>query len=228
MSKKNTPTSKDVGANVLDELNTLVEKVTAWIGNPPALTGTEIRRSTKLRKGGETVIPTVAALANQFGLTSKAHPTDAMVAKMKMAQSLIPLHRKLVAATKQVGDTMFLANSESWASAAVHYATLSKMARSDGDVAKTLAPVTEFFAHRSPAVVQAEDAKRGGRKGSKAAKAAPAPVAATDAPGNGSPVAAAVAAPSNGGAGADAATATAPATPQAATPSPASVSATHS
>ena len=229
MSKKTKPTSTDVGANVLDELNALVGTVTKWLGNPPALTAADMRRSNKLRKGGETVIPTVAALADQFGLTSTVHPTDAMLAKAKMAQSLIPLHRKLVALTKQVGDTMFQANSESWESATVHYATLSRMARADGDVAKTLAPVKKFFASKSPAVVQAEDAKRGGRKGSKAAQAAKAPVAnaATESHGDVSSAAAPVTdAPSN--VAASSATATAPAATLPAAPSPASISASHS
>jgi hypothetical protein len=190
MSKKKTPTSTDVGTNVLDELTSLVEKVTALVGNPPALTAADMKRATKLRKGGETVIPTVAALSNQFGLTISSHPADTMVAKLKKAQSLIPLHKKLVTATKQVGDSIFQAQSESWASAAVHYATLSRIAKSDGDVAKTLAPVKQFFAHRAPAVVEAEDAKRGGKKGSKAAKAAKeAKAAATGAPSNGTPAA---------------------------------------
>jgi hypothetical protein len=216
MSKKKTPTPTDVGANILDELNELAGKVTKWVGSPPALTATDVRRSNKLRKGGETVIPTIAALADQFGLTSRVHPTDKMLAKAKTAQSLIPLHRKLVALTKQVSDTMFQANSESWDSATTHYATLSRMARTDGDVAKTLAPVTKFFASKSPAVVQAEDAKRGGRKGSKAAQAANASVANTAAGSHGdvsvSPGAAAVTdAPSNASAAASPATTTAPA-----------------
>jgi hypothetical protein len=172
MSKKQKPTSSDVGANVLGELDSFVKKVTALVGNPPALTAADIKRATKLRKGGEKFIPTIAALADQFGLTIASHPTDAMVAKMNQASSLAPLHKKLVAATKQVGDAIFQAQSESWDSAAVHYATLRRLAVKDGDVAKTLAPVTQFFAQRSATVVDAEDAKRGGKRGSKAAQAA--------------------------------------------------------
>jgi len=231
MSKKAKPTSTDAGTNALAQLVTLVETVTALVGNPPALTATDIKRSTKLRKGGETVIPTVAALANQFGLTSKAHPTDAMVEKAKLAQSLIPLHKQLVATTKQVGDAMFLANSESWASAAVHYATLRKMATTDGSVAKTLLPVTQFFAHRAPAVVTAADAKRGGKKGSKAAQAAKAAevaqaqVAAAEAHAHVSPAAPVTDAPVNNESPAPT---TAPATPPTAAPSPAPINAAHS
>jgi hypothetical protein len=170
MSQKQKPTSTNDGSSVLDELQSFIEKVTALVGQPPALTAADIKRSAKLRKGGETVIPTVAALSDRFGLSIPSHPTSDMVAKMTKAQSLIPLHRGLVAATKQVGDAIFQAQSQSWGSATVHYSTLRRLARSDGDVAKTLAPVTQFFAAKSPTVVEAEDAKRGGKKGSKAAK----------------------------------------------------------
>jgi hypothetical protein len=191
MSKKQKPTSSDVGANVLGELDSFVKKVTALVGAPPALTAADMKRATKLRKGGEKVIPTIAALSDQFGLTIASHPTDAMVAKMNQASSLAPLHKKLVAATKQVGDAIFQAQSESWDSAAVHYATLRRLAVKDGDVAKTLAPVTQFFAQRSTTVVDAEDAKRGGKKGSNAAKAAEAQAKDAEAPGNESPAPAA-------------------------------------
>ena len=228
--KKQSPTSTDAGTNVLSELNGVIEKVTALTGNAPALTATEIKRSTKLRKGGETVIPTIAALSDQFGLSFASHPTDAMVAKMKQAQSLIPLHRKLVAATKQVGDSIFQAHSESWASAAVHYAALRRIARTDDDVAKTLAPVTQFFKQRAPAVVEAEDAKRGGKKGSKAAKAAKeAKAAAAEAPSNESPAPAAAPAtpPATVAPATVTAAPTAPAS-QPAVPSAAPVGAPHS
>jgi hypothetical protein len=217
MSSKQKPTSTDASSNLLDELASFVAKVTALVGDPPALTATDIKRSAKLRKGGETVIPTVAALSDKFGLSIPSHPTSDMVAKVNLATSLIPLHRGLVAVTKQVSDAMFKAQSESWGSATVHYGTLRRLAKSDGDVAKTLAPVTQFFAHKTPAVVEAEDAKRGGKKGTKK-KAKP-----TSA-GSSQETQAAVAAPGTGAATVAAPTAAAT---QAAAPTAAPVVTTH-
>jgi hypothetical protein len=184
MKRKTKPTSTDVGANVLEELNGFIKKVTVLVGTPPALTGADIKRATKLRKGGEKVVTTIAALSDQFGLTFASHPTDAMVAQMNKANSLVALHRKLVAATKQVGDSIFLAQSESWKSAAVHYATLRKMAVTDGDVAKTLVPVTEFFARRPSTAVHSDGATSGGggKKGSTTAQAATTPATDTVTP----------------------------------------------
>jgi hypothetical protein len=170
MSKKTNPKKSDVSADKLEEAQSLLGQVTGIVGKSPALTGKERIRSVKLRKGGETVIPTVAALSAQFGLTVASHPTDAMVASAKKAQSLIALHKQLVAATKNVSDQMFTANSESWAAATVHYSMLRRLARTDGDLATALAPVTKFFSSRSATVVQAEDAKTGHRRGVKAPK----------------------------------------------------------
>lgn len=121
-----------------------------------------------------------------------------------------------MATTKQVGDTIFQAHSESWAAASVHYQALRGMASQDGDVAKTLAPVKQFFAKRTPAVVEAGDEKRGGRKGTKKAKPSKSSSEAT----------AAVETPGTPESPATAASPAA-ATPTA-TPSPASISAPHS
>ena len=178
------------------------------------MTGTDRRRSAKLRKGGETVIPTVAALASQFGLTVPGHPTATMLAQLKQAQDLIPLHKQMVIALKKVEDSIFLGHSQSWASATVHYSMLRRLAKKDGDLAEALAPASQFFARKSPAVVQAEDAKRGGKKGSKAARAAKAAQVAAVAEAH--PQVSPAAVP-----------ATAPATPQPAAPSPAPINATH-
>jgi hypothetical protein len=169
-SSRSTPsTTVSTG---LDEATKLVGQVTKIIGTAPALSVKDRKRSPKLRKGGETVIPTVAALSDRFGLTVADHPTTTMVQSAKKAQSLIPLYKQLVLATKQVADQMFSANSESWGSATVHYTMLKRLAKTNGDLETALAPVEQFFAHRSPAVIADEKVKKDARKAAKAAKSA--------------------------------------------------------
>jgi hypothetical protein len=214
-SQKQVTNVTDTSATVLDEAKSLIDKITALVGSLPAITVNDKQRSSKLRKGGETVIPTVAALATQFGLTVPGHPTATMLAQLNQAQDLIPLHKQMVTALKKVEDAIFLGHSQSWASATVHYSMLRRLAKKDGDLEKALAPASQFFARKSPAVVQAEDAKRGGKKGSKAAKAAKAAqvAAAAEAHPQVSP---------------EAVPATAPATPLPAAPSPAPINPPHS
>ncbi|HEY2516728.1 MAG TPA: hypothetical protein VGI39_37920 [Polyangiaceae bacterium] len=165
-------------SDLLDDAKALAAKVTALVGPAPALTLADVRRSTKLRKGGEKVIPTLTTLSEQAGIVVPSHPTDTMKQKMDLAESLVPLHKLLVVLTKQISDVLFLAQSDSWDAATVHYAVLRRLAQKNGDIARALAPVTQFFAARSAAVTAEEKAKRGGaRKGSKKK------VTSSDAPG---------------------------------------------
>jgi hypothetical protein len=186
-SRKTNPKKKSsvVDSNGLDQAKSLLGQVTAIVGPAPALTATDRKRSAKLRKGGETVIATVATLSDQFGLTVASHPTTTMVQKASQAKALIPLHKQLVTATKQVADQMFSANSESWAAATVHYTMLRRLAKTDGDLATALAPVKQFFAHQSATVIKTEDAKTGhhrGAKPTKVVKAKPVVETTSDAP----------------------------------------------
>ena len=71
----------------------------------------------------------------------------------------------MVSAEKHLGDAIFQAQSRVWEAATVHYTVLQRLARTNGDIANALAPVTEFFAHKAPSVVKAEEEKRGHRKG---------------------------------------------------------------
>jgi hypothetical protein len=78
----------------------------------------------------------------------------------------------LVTATKHVADAIFQAQSQSWAGATMHYSMLRRLAKTDGNVAQALQPVTEFFAARSTAATEEAKASRGGaRKGTAKAKA---------------------------------------------------------
>ena len=148
----------------------LLAQVTAVAGPPLALTGKDRQRAIRLRKGGEKVIPTITALSEQFGLSVPSHPTSAITANVTQANGLVALHKQLVTATKQVSDAMFQADSKSWEGATVHYSVLKRLAKTNGDLATALAPVSEFFARKSPAVVKAEEEKRGHRKGVKEPK----------------------------------------------------------
>jgi hypothetical protein len=155
-----------------EEVALLVAAITALAGPALALTATDRKRSVRLRKGGEKVIPTILALANQFGVTVASHPTGPVAADIAKAQQLAPIQKQLVTAEKQVSDAIFSAESRAWEAATVLYSILKRLAKTNGDLATALAPVAQFFAKKSPAVVKAREEKRGGRKGTKK-KAAP-------------------------------------------------------
>jgi hypothetical protein len=160
------------GSGLLDDAKALGEKITAVVGTAPALTQADIQRSAKLRKGGAAVVQAVAAISDKFGLVVPSLSTATMVDQIDQAEALVALHKELVSAAKHVSDVIFLAQSKSWNGATTHYSMLRRLARTDGDVAKTLLPVVQFFAARSTAVEEDAKASRGGaRKGGEKAKA---------------------------------------------------------
>jgi hypothetical protein len=160
-----------------DEVKTFLAQLTAAAGPALALTAKDRKRATKLRKGGEKFIPTILALSEQFGINVASHPLTTIAANVDKVKNLTGVHKQLVTATKQVDDAIFQAQSDGWDGASVHYAVLKRLAKSNGDIATALAPATEFFAKKSAAVVKAEDAKRGHRKGAKAKSASATPAA---------------------------------------------------
>src|ERR1700736_6224785 len=79
----------------LTDAITALEQVAAIVGPSPALTALDRIRAIKLRKGGETVIPTVATLSDHFGVQVASHPTGAMLVNRDKVQSLIPIHKRI-------------------------------------------------------------------------------------------------------------------------------------
>jgi hypothetical protein len=178
MSRSTHP--KDTTTNSATEpsqVKAFLDSITTIAGPAPALTSKDRKRSLKLRKGGEKVIPTLLAISDRIGLSVPSHPTSAIRANLDKVKALSPVHESVVSAQKHLGDAIFEAQSASWEGATTHYVMLRRLAKTDGDVANALAPVTEYFAKKSTAVVKAEEEKRGHRKGveePKGTKTAPA------------------------------------------------------
>jgi hypothetical protein len=165
MARKRAPKSADTLSSILAEVRSLVRKLSALVGDTPPLSGKDRMRKTKFAKGAETIIPTIAALADQAGLTLSEFSKDRMLAQLKFAEDLIPLQKQLLVALKKIDDTIFLEHSESWKSATIYYSSLRRLAKGDGDVAEGLAPVMRFFAKHGR-----RGAAAGKSKGSKKKK----------------------------------------------------------
>ncbi len=160
--KQDTKTNSGIES---PEVKSFLDSITAIAGPALALTSKDRRRSLKLRKGGEKVVPTLLALSDRIGLSVPAYPTSAIQAHLDKLKALSPVHEGVVSAEKQLADAIFESQSKVWEGAVVHYSVLKRLGQSDGDIANALAPVTEFFAHKAPNVVMAEGEKRGHRKG---------------------------------------------------------------
>ena len=121
------------------------------------MTATDRNRRTKLRRGGEKYIPVLAELATAYNVLPSTHSVDEMMTGHDVVTSLGPLRTKVSLLLKSIEDAMLGTQSETWKAATLFYSMLRPLADRDGNVAKALAPVEDFFATRS---------KRGAAKGS--------------------------------------------------------------
>jgi hypothetical protein len=116
-------------------------------------------RNIKLRKGGEAIAVVLASIGERFAVDLPQFPASTMLENIARARSLGPLHLKLTIALKRVDDAIFEAQSEGWEAATMHYSTLKRLSRRDGEMARLLAPVVAYFAKRHPLVVAAQKAE---------------------------------------------------------------------
>jgi len=139
----------DVGSTVdATTVLELLDKVTAALALPTqTLTAKQRKAATRTRKGMEKVIPTLATLSTEHGVS--------------VPKQLDPVQSKLTALLTLVQDTMDSAGSSSFNTASTLYGMLQKVAHRDSQLKSQLAPVKEFFAYRTPAAKKAHPKQRG-------------------------------------------------------------------
>lgn len=127
-----------------------LDGVEVGLGNDPPLTPVEKRHAAKLRKGGEKALEQIGNLAQQHQLESPALKVSDMLALIGKASAVQPLADRATAFVKHVQDVLFAAQSAAWVMGMQYYALLQRRARTDAELAKALAPVTQFLAYRHP------------------------------------------------------------------------------
>ncbi|HEY2513546.1 MAG TPA: hypothetical protein VGI39_21910 [Polyangiaceae bacterium] len=132
---------------VVQECFTLLDEVVAKIGpTSGTLSGDEIRRSTKMRKGGAAVIPKILALCQQHGITQIGSLTTAeMDAQLKRGEALAQVGLRTGIVQKTVKDEAMQAFGRSWQIGTTMYTTLQRLALNDAELALGLEPILAFF-----------------------------------------------------------------------------------
>jgi hypothetical protein len=176
----------------------LLDQVVALLALPTKVLTTKQRRAAaRSRKGMERVIPTLASLSAEHGVSVPKQPTSAMTAALELAEQLGAVQSKLTSVGVLVGTNVDDARSSAWTTATTLYGMLKKVAHRDAQLKSQLAPVTEFFAYRTPGAKKAHPKQKGKKAALQAQKEAAAKATATDAAAG---TATAPAAPSNGSA----------------------------
>ena len=158
---------------------TLLDQVIAALALPSRTITTKQRKAaTRSRKGMEKVIATLANLSNEHGVTVPKQPTSLMTSNLELVSQLDPVKQKLVSLLTLVQDNMDSAGSGSFNTATTLYGMLRKVAHRDVQLKSQLAPVTAFFAYRTPAAKAAHPKQKGKKAALAAEKLAAAHAAA--------------------------------------------------
>jgi hypothetical protein len=169
MKKKQGSTNAPFSPKQLSASLTLVERASQPFAGAPRLTPLERKHATKLPRGAHSIVPTIAALAQKHGLVAPGHATDAMLASLDEARAIEPLLGAVTVLQESLRDQQLIRNGNVWTIATATYAMLAAGANASVDIARELAPVKEWFAHRSRSSKKASADK----KATKKAKTAP-------------------------------------------------------
>ena len=160
----------DVTTRVTNAVEALKQLATdLGLPKPAPLTANQRRQVTRSRKGAEMVIPTLATLAKEYGVTLPQQSTEEMLSNAELAAQLDPLLKQLVSFLATVTENQANAKSASWSTATTLYSVLKRMSHRSVELGKQIAPVAEFFAYRHPSV-RADHPKQKSKKAALAAK----------------------------------------------------------
>jgi hypothetical protein len=143
--KKATP--KKASSPVEESIQLLAQAKTA-IGTVQRLTPADRRRLAKNRRGGQQVVPTIAALATKYGIATPTTTGTVLNAQLARVQELDPLVTASVDAHSQFSDAHLGASTAMWTSARTLYAMLKPAALTDPSLAAELKSVEEWFRRR--------------------------------------------------------------------------------
>ncbi len=160
------PADTRAGANgallVVKELSAALDDVETVLGpEAPAITAGQKKRTGKPRKRSDKALAQIAPVVVQYGLNSISLSTDEVPTLYQTAQTLLPLQLRLQKMTKRVDDEVFNAQTESWEMGLQFYSLLQRRAKTNGDIAQSIAPLTKMFAYRHPSLDGGEEGEGG-------------------------------------------------------------------
>ena len=117
---------------------------------------TEMKRSTKLKKGGETQVPKLVSLGTTYNVSVPSRPTATMIEQLAHATQLEPAKAAIEELALIVNGSYFNSRSETWATATSLYSMLKKGSTREPKLAAALGPMQEYFAYRHPSVAKAK------------------------------------------------------------------------
>jgi len=128
------------------ECQSLLTQVAQRLGVQTPLSGDDVRRATKMRKGGAEVIPKILALCEQHGITQIGTlTTQEMSAQLNRGDALLQVGLQSAIVEKKVKESAMAAHGRSWQIGTTMYTTLQRLAVDDPELAEGLEPIQSFF-----------------------------------------------------------------------------------
>jgi len=147
-----TPVSSTFAARVQHAAALINEAVTVLNLGETALSPEDKRRSLKLKKGGEVIVPQLAVLSARYGVEVPSRPTEAMTASLQLAEELEPLRATIAEISSIVEGAYASSRSETWKTATSLYSMLKKGSVREPMLGAALQPLQAYFANRHPSV----------------------------------------------------------------------------
>jgi hypothetical protein len=122
------------------------------------LTTAQRRSATRLRKGGEKVIPLMRRLAISAGVQGTAFDVDAMQNQLDLATALIPLLTRAKTVSDAIGDTVLSANGKAWSSATTLHHVLKRVSQDKPEMRRDMEVVSKAFSVQRTAAKSATKA----------------------------------------------------------------------
>ncbi len=115
----------------------------------------------KPRTGGEKLFDLLLTLAKECSLNIATMPLTDFEADVAVARAAESIENELAVAHQLASDTRLAGYGEAWQAFLAYYGVLTSMASRDPELAKRLAPITEFMARRraKPAAKPEEETK---------------------------------------------------------------------
>jgi hypothetical protein len=110
------------------------------------LTTAQRRSTTKLRKGGEKIIPLMGRMAKRAGIASSVVNVEVMQKQVDLANALVPLLAQAKELTDTIGDTVLSANSNAWGSATTLHRVLKAVTERKPKMRRSMQVVSKAFA----------------------------------------------------------------------------------
>ena len=160
-SKKSETETAASSTGVAEALK-LLDQLAAALALPvQTLTTKQRKAATRSRKGMERVVPTLASLSVEHGVSVPKQPTSTMTSNLEIVAQLEAVQQKMTGILANVGNNVDATRSTSWNTATTLYGMLQKVAHRDPQLKSQLTPVKEFFAYRTPAAKKAHPKQKG-------------------------------------------------------------------